>query len=228
MKKLVVTLLVGFAALPVVSAVAVSGTSPPTNPSVLPAGVYTTRYFLPGMRVTVPAGGWRSSQDSPTEFKLNPPNDNNAAIRFWIDPNASTPCSDKVVPVDISSPTRAVAWLRGNKNLLISNQRRATISGHLALRVDLDVKAAAPKCSPDCPGPCLDYFLFHQQGVTEPFGTGRGELVRLYFAQIGPPSHLFVVGVDTPDRNAFATLTASATRILADLRLPPKLPPRLP
>src|SRR5437879_4838722 len=63
------------------------------NPGLLPAGVYTTRYFLPGMKVTVPAGGWQSSQDSAIEFKLYPPNyaptDSSPAIRFWIDPHVS-------------------------------------------------------------------------------------------------------------------------------------------
>jgi hypothetical protein len=199
------------------------------NAGVLTAGVYTTRYFVPGMRVTVPPGGWRSSEDSRLEFKLSPPNARNndtLAIRFWIDPHASTPCSDKIVPIDITTPARVIAWLRGDKNLIVSNQRRATIAGHLAaVRVDLDVSASAPQCASACPGPCIDYFLFRALGGTEPYGTGRGQPVRLYFTEVGKPTHLFVVGVDAPNRKAFAILTASATKILASLRLPDHLPP---
>ena len=29
------------------------------RPGLLPAGTYVTRNFMPGLRVTVPAGGWR-------------------------------------------------------------------------------------------------------------------------------------------------------------------------
>jgi len=57
-------------------------------------------------------------------------------------------------------------------------------------------------------------------------GAGRGELVRLYFARIGPPAHLFIAGVDTPNEGVFAKLTKVATKTLASLHLPAKLPSR--
>lgn len=208
------------------------------NSGVLPAGVYTTRYFVPGMRVRVPAGGWHSSQDSPDEFKLNPPHAASTTIRFWIDPRASAPCTDKVLPVNITTPARAVSWLRSNKNFVVSTPKRTTIAGHLsALRVNLNVAAAAPRCSRVCSGPCIDYFLFfrgvvpspdlasgHTPGATDVFGSGRGEPVRLYFAEIRKPSHLFVVGIDTSNAKASKNLTAVAKKMLATLRLPANLP----
>ena len=48
----------------------------------------------------------------------------------------------------------------------------------------------------------------------------------LYFAHIGAPSHshLFVVGVETPNGNDQAGLRADAAIMLGDLRLPAKLP----
>lgn len=208
------------------------------DPGTLPGGVYTTRYFVPGMRVQVPGGGWQSSQDSPDEFKLNPPHQSSATIRFWIDPRASTPCSAKVLPVNISTPSRAVRWMRSDKNFVVSAPKRATIAGHLrSLRVNFNVSSTAPRCSHSCPGPCIGYFLFfrgvvpspdlppgHTPGVTDGFGTGRGEPTRFYFARIRKPSHLLVVGVDTPNPKVFKKMTAVAERILATLRLPPKLP----
>lgn len=207
------------------------------DPGVLPAGVYATRYFLPGMRVTVPAGGWNAVQDSPTEFKLSapgfPPDDSAPTIRFWIDPHASTPCSGRVVPADMSTPAHAVAWLRGNPNLVVSSPRHARIGSRLgAAVVDVTVRATAPRCDTSCPGPCIDYFRFRAPGVSaEPFGTGANEWLRLYFATIRSPSHLLVVGLDDGgprNKRIIPALTAAATRVLDRLRLPAKLPPTRP
>ena len=200
------------------------------SPGVLKPGVYTTRCFLPGMRIRLP-GGWQAVQDSTTEFKLTPPHSTDPdtpALRFWVDPHASTPCTDKALPVDISTPTKVVDWLRRDRNVVVSTPSRTTIGrGLKALRVDLDTSARAPRCSSACPGPCVDYFLFRAPGVpTEPYGTGRGELVQLYFAHIAPPGHLLVFAVDTPNARTFRKLTASARSLLATVRMPAKLPPR--
>lgn len=213
------------------------------DPGKLHAGVYTTRYFLHGMRVTVPGSGWVSQQDSTTEFKLFPPGHPNSRIAFWIDPRVTTPCTDVVLPVKIATPARAVRWLTTDKNFIISATGRTTIAGHLAaLSVDYDVSQKAPKCDPHCPDvSCIDYFAFmggpqpdatdlaptHTPGIKDGFGTGAHDPVRLYFAHIGPPSHshLFMVGVETPNGNDQAGLRAEAAKMLAHLRLPSKLPP---
>src|SRR5262245_29717677 len=135
-----------------------------TGPGVLPGGAYVTHCLLPGMRVVVPAGGWASVHDSPIEFTLSPPQtapSDPTPIHFWIDPHASTPCTDQFVSANLSTPARIVSWLKQNKNLIISGPRRTKIAGHIAaLSVDLNTTAKAPRCSPSCPGPCIDYFLF--------------------------------------------------------------------
>jgi hypothetical protein len=207
--------------------------------------VYITRYFLHGMRVNVPGSGWTSRQDSTTEFKLSPPGypnpDSAPVIRFWIDPRVSTPCTDKVLPLRLTSPASAVRWMTTNKNFTISATKRTTIAGHLrALTVDYDVSPSAPKCAPACPSSCIDYFMFmggpqpdatdfaptHTPGIKDGFGTGAGDPVLLYFARIGRPSHshLFMVGVETPNGNDQARLRAEAATMLAQLRLPTNLP----
>jgi hypothetical protein len=217
------------------------------DPGQLSAGVYTTRYFLPGMRVTVPGSGWVSHQDSTTEFKLSPPGypdpDSAPVIRFWIDPRVSTPCTDKVLPPNLASPESVVRWLSTNKNFIVSGTGRATFAGHLAaLRLEYDVSPRAPKCSPSCSSSCIDYFMFmggpqpdatdlaptHTPGIKDGFGTGAHDPVRLYLAHIGPPSHshLLMVGVETPNGKDLAGLRADATKMLAHLRLPANLPPR--
>lgn len=219
------------------------------DPGHVPAGVYTTRYFLPGMRVNVPGSGWVSHQDSTTEFKLSPPGYSGSGsgandpprIAFWIDPRVTTTCTDKLLPVKLTTPSAAVHWLSTNKNFVVSGTERTTIGGHVAaLRIDFDVSPSAPKCAPSCPSSCIDYFAFlggpqpdepdlaptHTPGIKDGFGTGAGEPVRLYFAHIGRPSdsHLFVVGVDTPNGNDEDGLRAEAATMLAHLRLPTKLP----
>ncbi len=197
------------------------------RPGLLAVGPYTTQNFVPGMRVTVPAGGWRSGEDSINEFRLEPPAHPDEHVRFWLDPHASTPCTDKVLPVVTSTPSGIVRWLRANSNVIVSAARQTTIAGGIAATsVDLDVSRRAPRCDPACPGPCIDYFLFRVPGLTEPFGTGLGSRVRLYFAPIGKPHHLLAVAVEASNSKEFAPLTASATTILTHLRLPAKLPPK--
>jgi hypothetical protein len=201
------------------------------GPGVVQGGGYTTRCLLPGMRLIVPAGGWVSEHDSPIEFTLSPPHtaySDPTPIHFWIDPHASTPCTDDFVSADLSTPAKIVGWLKHDKNLIISGPRRSTLAGHIAaLSVNLNVTAKAPRCSSSCPGPCIDYFLFKAPNFhSDVFGTGRGEFVRLWFAQIGPPRHLLMAGTDALTKARFATLNAAMSRILASLRLPPKLPSR--
>jgi hypothetical protein len=200
-------------------------------PGVLRGGVYVTRCFLPGMRVTVPRG-WAGIEDSPIEFKIQPdnaPNQDVPAFRFWIDPHAAPACGVRFLPVDVSTPTKMVSWLKSNKNLIVTDVHRTTIAGHIpATSVELNVARRAPRCDPSCPAACIGYFIFRAPGITptDTYGTGPGEPVRLYFAQIGRPTHLFAFNVDTQNKHVFAKLSRVATRILATLRFPSKLPSR--
>jgi hypothetical protein len=213
------------------------------DPGQLHAGVYTTRYFLPGMRVNVPGTGWISQQDSTTEFKLSPPGYSGSqapTIRFWIDPRVTTPCTDIVLPYKMTTPARAVHWFTTSPNLVVSDTKRTTVAGHIpALRIDYNASPNAPVC-PGARGPGADYFAFfggpqpdatdlaagHTPGIKDGFGTGDTEPVRIYFAHIGSRSHshLFAVGVDSPGEIDVAGLRADAAKMLAHLRLPTKLP----
>lgn len=219
------------------------------DPGQLHAGVYKTRYFLHGMRVNVPGSGWISHQDSTTEFRLDPPGypvdtQTTPVIRFWIDPRVTTPCTDIVLPYKVTTPASAVHWMTTNPNFVVSGVGRTQIARHIrALRVDYDVSPSAPKCDPNCPDvSCIDYFAFmggpqpdatdlapgHTPGIKDGFGTGAHDPVRLYLAHIGSPSHshLFMVGIETPNGNDLTELRAEAAKMLAHLRLPAKLPRR--
>jgi hypothetical protein len=201
------------------------------GPGLLRGGLYTTRCFLPGMRITVPAGGWYSGEDTPVELKLNPPNTTDPespALRAWIDPHASTPCTDKALPADISTPSKIIKWMKSNRNLIVKGPRRTRIARNVAaLVVDLGVRRTAPRCDPSCPAACIDYFLFRAPNVAmHPYGTGPLEPAQFYFAQIGRAKHLFVFNVDAPNKLVFARMKAIAAKMVATLRLPSKLPSR--
>jgi hypothetical protein len=149
------------------------------------------------------------------------------AIRFWIDPHAAAACSVQFLPVDVSTPTKMVNWLKSNKNLIVTRQRRTTIAGHItAVSVDLNVPRNAVRC-PGAPGPGGGWFIFRAPGFPphDTYSAGIGEPVRMFFAQIGPPTHLFALNVDAPTR-AFARMNAVAAKLLASLRFPSKLPSR--
>ena len=197
------------------------------RPGLLPGGTYVTRNFMPGLRVTVPGGGWRGGEDSSLELRLEPPGHPGEYLRFWLDPHASTPCSGRLLPVDTTTPGLVVRWLRRNKNLAVSAPRRKTIAGGLAsISVDLDDSAVAPRCDPTCPpGPCIGYFLFAGDGYSEAYGTGARSPVRFYFAHVGPPTHVFTVGIESSSPKQFPLLLREVAPIVAHVRLPAKLPP---
>jgi hypothetical protein len=222
------TILIWVATAATSAGFALASTTPTAlRPGRLPAGVYTVRRLIPGMRVTVPPGGWTSTEDSVGEFNLHPPGHPDASIFFWLDAHP-TNCSDQLLPGTGTTPAAVIAWLRHNKNLIISAPRARTIGeGITATTVDLNVAATASSCSSSCPTPCIDYFLVRvgQTTIYFPYGTARGELVRLYFVSIKTPAHTLVIAIDTPNKQVFTSLTASATKILASLKLPARLPP---
>jgi hypothetical protein len=178
------------------------------------------------MRVTAPRAGWVLVDDTPLQFKLAPPgtgpSDDATALRIWLDPHATAPCTDRDLHVPMSTPGRVVEWLQHNKSLEISHRRHVTIAGHLpAIQLDLDTARTAPRCDPECPGPCVDYFLLRGGGTTDSYGTGRGELVRLYVAQVG--SHVLIAGLDTPNKTTFNRLTPETAAMMDSLELPDQI-----
>jgi hypothetical protein len=175
------------------------------------------------MRLTAPRAGWVQVEDTPLQFKFAPPHasptDDATALRIWLDPHATAPCADRDLHVPMSTPGRVVAWLQHNKVLEITHIRHVTIAGHLpAIQLNLDTTPHAPKCAPECPGPCLDYFLLRGGGATDTYGTGRGELVRLYLAQVG--SHVLIAGLDTPNKSTFNRVAPDTAAMMSSLKLP--------
>src|SRR4029450_2694789 len=55
-----------------------------TNPGALPAGSYTTTYFLDGRLTLDIPPGWKSTEDQPVEFNAQPRGPHR--VVFWVDP----------------------------------------------------------------------------------------------------------------------------------------------
>jgi hypothetical protein len=205
------------------STIATSAVSAPGG-----SATYTTRVFMKGMQVTVPSTGWKIHEDHPGEFNLASPSgsDEGTNIHFWLDPIASTPKTDVPLAGVGHSASALIKWLRGNQDFSVSTPTTRRIAGNLATSsVDLDLSAFAPQEDPGCPGPCRDYFVFKGAGYGFPYGTARGEPVRLYFATLGRgrSSHVFLISVDTPSPSAFKAILPTAENILRSIKLPARI-----
>ena len=204
-------------------------------PCNLEAGTYETSgqsAFLRGMQVTVPAG-WFSDEQDAGEFNLKPVGEGDASITFWKDVTAvaNDPAGTPVAGVS-GSPDSLVSWLTSNSDLIVTEPRPTMIGRLSAVTVDIQVASTATGFSSDCPpglSPCVSFMddLDHWGG---PYSLFRGEILRAYFAAIGPTSdHLFIVGVHAPgfppsgaalDEAALDAFTERAGPILDSVVIP--------
>jgi len=183
--------------------------------------VYTTREFLPGMRVALPGANWTVHHDLPGLFSVlaSRGSGHGTEIFFWLDPIATAPHGVILRKVG-RTPAALIAWFRQDRNFVVSAPvTRRIAHGLAATSIDLNVAATAPREDPGCPTPCLTYFVFAN---ADPYGTGHGEPVRLFFATIhaGKRAHTFAVAVDTPSAASFEAVIKPAGVILANVRLP--------
>ena len=209
------------------AAVSASGCEARTAPTVTEGSItYTAKHWLTGLKVVVPNAGWTIYEDQAGEFSLKTPAAlGDGYLHFWLDPHASgllgAPLSKSVG----GSPSALIEWLRSNPNLLVSSPRPRRVAGTTNWKsVKLDLSRRAPKEDPSCTVPCLTYFVFRGSGYDFPFGTARGELVRLYLRTVrrsGHP-HTMAILISGPART-FASIDRIASAILAKTQLPPYL-----
>jgi hypothetical protein len=203
-------------------------------PGRMPAGTQTTRAFLPGMTITLDDTRWIGTLDSPWAFVIRLAEHPGATMLLWLDPSAID--GDRLIPGASDTPVALLRLLKSNPNLVISGETTRTIAdGIEALSFDLDLSENAPRVDPSCAlrnkttygrSPCYSYF----SNGGAPFGTAKGEPVRMYLAEIGDEGtrHILLVildNADAADAAGWTQLTAAADGILASLRLPDTLPP---
>ena len=186
---------------------------------------YTAKVWLPGLKVVVPNAGWKIYEDQPGEFSLTAPASlGEGGVHFWLDPHASGPLGAPLPRPVAGTPSALSKWLRGNPNLTVSAPTSRRAAGITMKSVKLDLSRRAPKEDPTCTTPCLTYFVFSGPGYNFPFGTARGEVVRLYLRTVqrsGHP-HTLAILVSAPART-FASADRIANGILAKTQLPPDL-----
>ena len=189
------------------------------------AVTYTAHVCLRGLQVTVPNRGWTVYEDQRGEFSLKTPVGltRQGYIHFWLDPHASAPRGVELPRVGTTAKA-LIAWLRSNRNLIVSSPTAKRIGRISMMSVKLDLSARAPREDPTCTAPCLTYFVFHGPGYNFPFGTARGEPVRLYLATVRRmgSTRTIAIAVSAPAKS-FRAVERVASEILASVMFPAKL-----
>jgi hypothetical protein len=154
-----------------------------TDPGPLPAGSYTTTYFLDGQLTLNIPPGWASTEDQPVEFNAAPRGKHR--VVFWVDPFPA-----RLDNYGIARPIRGVprtaagvlGWFEANPNLVVSRPRRGTI-GVMDLPASVIDVAIAPDAKnedPECPKqfkPCA--ILLRWPNVQDALGVSATEALRL-------------------------------------------------
>lgn len=207
------------------------------------AGTYYTAgtwAFLPGLTFTLPAG-WTSLANEAGELELYPIAGGGASdlliwrdVVPWIDGRAAIE-----LPLD---PDAWIARLASDPRLEVSQPERVVLGrapyDRPGVAVTVRISRDAANEMADCPGTACIEILSDASHWEHAFSIGRDQmdeafacpctnLVRLYFASIGYPSHphLFVVALQAfgpnADREAgMASLQALAQPILDSLLVP--------
>ena len=212
------------------SASATPATTPTAQASASPklTQTFISQRFRPRVTVRAPSG-WSVRFDNGHAFGLTSAGRTRTAdqIGFFLDPYASAgdgrhPDGGPLTGVS-RTPSGLVAWLRANPEL-IATRPSTTRFGRPVLTarsIDIDLSAKARKEDPHCPGPCISYLAFRGPGYRFPYGTGRGEPARLYFAliRIGTEVHTLAITVDSPSKATFRQVLPAATAIVKSLRI---------
>lgn len=192
-----------------------------TRPGAL-SGVYTTKNFFGGqLTVTVP-DGWVSNEDSTGEFSLGRPNDDFAAMEFWIDLFAvsnATGAEDKTVA---RTGDAIAAWFVKKPIIHVIKQQATTIAGLPAVSIEYRRNDKAATEDPGCPAaiqPCSAVFSYPEwDGV---FGEGGPFHSRLIIANAmwGGQRHTIYVMFWAADPQ-YGELIGLVDGVIASMQLP--------
>jgi hypothetical protein len=201
-------------------------------PCVVTAGHYTLSEVgvVPGLSLTVPSAGWRSTEQDQGELNLIPSDRPNDRLFVWDDLNAvkSTGAGHGTTVLShVGTTAQAlISWITTNPDLLVvSTPAPATIGAGIAsTSLVVGVSQTAQYGDPACPtNPrCADLFTNRAYWGTNSYGIGGPEVVHLYFIPItltGASQTLFVA-LDAADTTDLAHLAAEAAPILDTIHLP--------
>jgi hypothetical protein len=194
------------------------------DPGTLPAGPYTTQYFLAGQLAVQIASAWESHEDQPVEFSTAPLGKWDVhRVLFWSD----------ILPVgpdgkQVGDPPRTaagmLAWLATRANLRVSQPEPATIGTEQlhAKTIDISIAPNAVNEDPGCPAAACVNFLTWPNAGTNVYGIGGPGVVRLYLADVayGGQSHLLAVGIESQGPADLATWLPIAKALIATAKAP--------
>lgn len=213
----------GLASLALLLAVAACGGSatapvagaPTARPIV--TGPYTTTAFRPTFTLTLP-DGWVISADTDIYFAANPVETNLMGIYVFRDVVAASQdpaCPTIPEPGVGRTSTELVAWMRGNKGLVVGAPVMASVGGLRGIQVDV---AIAPGWTQSCP--------FANGLPTVPLltdGTGLrwvmagSERLRLHVLDL-PTGGTVIVDLDAFDGDLYAPLIEMAAPAVKSLQ----------
>ncbi len=180
--------------------------------------------FMPGLTMTLPTG-WSAGEHDVGELNLIPRDNPDERLFLWMDLAVVT--SDGTGAL-VDGVPRTVAgftsYFRSHPEYDVSASERTTIGGGVsALSYVVGASRSAKFVRKDCPSYPRCVALFTNPGYwTGFYAIGAPEVVRLYLATVGTAGnrHLFVVGLDAPDKQDLVRLAKVAEPILASIRLP--------
>ncbi len=201
-------------------------------PCSIAAGTYVLGdgVVLPGLTMTIPAGGWHSPGNDPGGLSLVPPDKPHDLVAVWADLTAvkSTGTGHGTVLASIGkTPDALVAWMTSNPDLtVVVPPAPATIGwGIRATSLVVGASHSAHYGDPTCPSNprCADLFTNRALwGANQFVGVVGDEEFRIYLAALtvsGQPQTLFVV-LDAPTDAELTQLAAEAAPIVNSLQLP--------
>lgn len=220
--------LIVLAVVPMVAIACGSGTKPAavsapasptpkvTTPAPAPgavAGVYRTKWFLPGLRLTRPAH-WSVDSDMFSELSIVATGRQAGTVRI----------SKGLYPIDMGggflttkcSPGAVVTALRGNPDLTVAGSGSARLGDGLrAMTADLSINSRAAQKD-------FQYMSYRGTGNVNAFAIKGKMRVRLYTAVVrqGFGPDLLNLVAEAPNAHAFRAWTQAVERVLSTLRLP--------
>ena len=193
-------------------------------PGPLPAGEFTTTYFLDGHLTLMFEPGWASAEDQGVEFNAAPEGEADSnRVLFWTDLVPVEPDGNVAEGVP-NTAEGFLGWLARRPGVQLSDRAEATI-GHAqtpAMVVDMAVADDAENEEPGCPfGACILPFTWVNAGPNV-YGTTQPWVLRMYVSDVtyGGAQHTITVAIEAQDRATLEAFLPAAERLIASAVAP--------
>jgi hypothetical protein len=196
------------------------------EPGTIPAGEYTTQYFLDGKLTVTFDEPWQSTEDQGVEFSAWPSaagSVNLHRVLFWSDILPVDPHGNVVTSIPNTS-AGFLEWLRARPNVDVSDPQPATIGRDKlpAIVVEVAIAADADNEDPGCPSKvCVSPITWPGAGDNL-YGIATPATFRLYLCDVryGGTDHLLAVAIEAKDHAELMAFSPTAERVIASATAP--------